>query len=101
VTRLRIPIASEPDDELSHPTHLAPLVQELLARGNALVTAAKPYDGFEPARDGWKARLMNPITKEDWAALNEKFDIPPTIHHFGHMIRDDATWSDIIGGEVA
>ncbi len=41
---------------------------------------------------------MQPITPEDWAALNEKFEIPPTIGYVIGMIRDDATWSDIIGG---
>ena len=94
----RIPIAPKPEHKGAHPRHLVPLVQELLARGNELVTAPKPYDGFEPTKDGWQCWLLSPVTKEDWAALNEKFDIPPTIYHFGHMIRDDATWSDIIGG---
>ena len=94
----RIPIAARPDRKLSHPTHLVPLVQELLARGNELMTAAKPYDGFEPSKDGWICQLAYPVTKEDWAALNEKFDIPPTIVHFAGGIRDEGTWSDIVGG---
>ena len=98
MTGQRIPIASAPDDELSHPTHLVPLVQELLARGNELFTPPKPDDGFVPFKDGWVCQLVHPITKDDWAALNETFDIPPTIYHFAHMIRDSANWVDIIGG---
>jgi hypothetical protein len=98
MTGQHIPIASAPDDELSHPTHLVPLVQELLARGNELATPTKPHDGFIPTPDGWLCQLVDPVTKEEWAALNEKFDIPPTIHHFGGGIRDDANWVDIIGG---
>ncbi len=94
----RIPIAPRADHELAHPRHLVPLVQELLARGNELVTAPKPHDGFEPSKDGWICILVHPITKEDWAALNEKFDIPPTILHFGHSIVDDLNWAEIVGG---
>ncbi len=101
MTDKRIPIAPKPDHELAHPRHLVPLVQELLARGNELITAPKPHDGFEPTRDGWKCWLAYPITNDDWAALNEKFLIPPTIYHFAGAIRDSATWSDIIGGEVS
>ncbi len=98
VTASRVPIASGPEHELDHPVHLVPLVQELLARGHRLVTAAKPYDGFEPTRDKWVCVLERPITWEDWVALNEKFDIPPTIHRFGQAIRDDLNWCDIVGG---
>ncbi len=90
MTHERIPIAARPDHELSHPTHLVPLVQELLALGNELATPPRPDDGFIPTKDGWLCQLVNPIRPEDWAALNEKFEIPPTIHHFGHAIRDDA-----------
>ncbi len=98
MTDKRIPIAARPDHKLSHPTHLVPLVQELVARGNEIITARKPYDGFEPSKDGWTCWLRNPITPEDWAALNEKFEIPPTIHHFGPAIRDTANWAEIFGG---
>ena len=94
MTTKRIPLAAEPDHELAHPTHLVPLVQELVARGNRLATPPEPDDGFIPTRDGWVCQLVDPITDEDWAALSEKFDIPPTISHFGHAIVDDVTWAE-------
>ncbi len=91
-------IAAQPDDELGHPTHLVPLVEELVARGNALATPSRPYDGFIPSPSGWECQLVRPITPGDWAALNEKFEIPSNIVYMVGAIRDNRTWAQILGG---
>ncbi len=95
---VRATIAVQPDDELDHPVHLVPLVRELVARGNRLATPAKPYDGFIGSQSGWECQLVDPIRPEDWAALNETFEIPDTIIYLRGLIRDTVSWVDIRGG---
>ena len=94
----RTSIAPRPHDELDHPVHLVPLVEELVARGNRLATPAKPYDGFIGSQSGWECQLVDPIRPEDWTALNERFDIPDRIVYVRGLIRDTLNWADIRGG---
>ena len=83
MTDKRIPTDPEPDQDRS---------------GQPAASPPQPHDGSVLTRDGWECWFVQPITPEDWAALNEKSDIPPTIGYVIGMIRDDAAWSDIIGG---
>lgn len=59
--------------------------------------------GFIPQPDGWRCLVGGPITPEIWAALNQRFALPPTITYHreavggGGMIRDNANYVDILG----
>jgi hypothetical protein len=76
--------------------HIDALVDLLLERGHTLVFPQEPH-GLHPSPAGPVCDLYGRITPQDWAAINDEFELPPTlVYEFG-IIRDHANWLDIVG----
>jgi hypothetical protein len=75
---------------------LAPIVELLIERGHPPIAFPDKL-GFRPSPSGWVCSLEGAITPEDWAAVNEHFDLPETITYVTGAIRDTANWVDIEG----
>lgn len=81
--------------------HLFPIVRLLMERGHPPIRGDVEL-GFCPRPDGWECALLNPITAEDWAAVNDRFALPDSIvYHHPNLIRDNANWVDIIGARTS
>jgi hypothetical protein len=74
--------------------HLIPIVKFLIEeRGHLPVEHPGKY-GFYNG----DCQLTRSITAEDWAAINERFVVPPHIGFmFGYLIRDGLNHIDILG----
>ena len=75
---------------------LEPIVRFLIARGHPPLGFEEKL-GWRPTPSGMVCALQGPITPEDWAAINEHFELPPTIAYEVGCIRDHANWADIEG----
>lgn len=69
---MKLKIQSLPTKGEADYSHLIPIVQLLLSRGNKLSSKTMFYKD----KDGWRCDLVNPI---DFNALLEQFDIPESI----------------------
>ena len=78
---------------------LEPIVRLLIARGHEPV--GEPHKlGFRPTPGGYVCSLRGALTAADWAAVNEHFELPPTLVFEAGTIRDHANWIDIEGSAV-
>ncbi len=80
--------------------HLKPIVEFLLANGNAY---SPPIEGFEPNedgfyvdKDGWKCDLKDPINFSKWLA-NFEFPESVKIHEENQSIFCEKSWIGIKG----
>ena len=78
---------------------LEPIVRLLIERGHAPL--GPPEDlGWRPTPSGYVCSLRGALTREDWDAVNARFELPPTIVFQAGCIRDHANWVDIEGAVV-
>lgn len=75
---------------------LRPVVQLLVDRGHAPLGPPERL-GWRQTPSGDVCSLQGALTLEDWAAVNERFDLPPTLVFEAGCIRDHANWVDIEG----
>ena len=89
-------IEADPADEHEPYTHLVPLVEALVAHGNAL--ARPPSDGgvFSPSQGGWVAYLRDRI---DWDWVKANFELPDLLRYDpkDDEIFDHKNWISILG----
>ena len=75
---------------------LEPIVRLLIDRGHA--PFGPPQDlGWRPSPSGYICSLHGALTREDWDAVNARFELPLTIVFQAGCIRDHANWVDIQG----
>jgi hypothetical protein len=75
---------------------LEPIVRLLIERGHPPFNAPDKL-GFHPTPGGWVCSLEGALTAADWEAVQERFELPPTIVFQAGCIRDHANWIDIEG----
>jgi adenylate cyclase len=93
--RLRIEPARE--DQRVAFTHLVPLVQALLDRGNRITKPGIGGDLFAPNPGGFTAHLADPI---DWHWIEANVDLPESVVYdaAADEIVDRHAWVTIRGG---
>jgi len=80
--------------------HLLPIAKFLVeARGHMAIENPEEY-GFVQDHDGYNCHLTHRITDEDWAAINERFELPRTIRFFHGLIRDNDNNIDFLGHDT-
>jgi hypothetical protein len=77
-------------------TALRPIAAFLIERGHLPVTEPDLL-GFTTSPGGWYCALEGALTPDDWAAVQDAFELPPTIVYEAGCIRDHANWVDIQG----
>ena len=91
-------IEADPADPHRPYTHLVPLVEGLIDRGNEL--AHPPPDGgvFSPSQGGWVAYLSRRI---DWDWVQETFELPDLVRYDKNddEIFDNKNWISILGSQ--
>jgi len=81
-------------------THLLPIAKFLVEeRGHMPIEEPEEY-GFVEGFDGYNCHLTHRITDEDWAAINERFELPKTIGFFQGLLRDNVNGIDIMGHDT-
>jgi hypothetical protein len=94
--RLRIEVARE--DQGAPYTHLEPLVQALLDRGNRITLPGDRSPLFAPSQEGYVAYLAAPI---DWAWISANVDLPDTVVYDPETdeLFDRRSWVSILGSQ--
>jgi len=78
-------------------THLLPIAKFLVEeRGHIPLERPERY-GFRQTGGGLQCQLARRITDEDWAAINERFELPMNIQFFHGLIRDNDNRIDFMG----
>jgi hypothetical protein len=80
--------------------HLLPVARFLVEeRGHTPIEEPEEF-GWTQDIDGFKCHLTHRITDEDWAAINERFELPNTIGYFHGLIRDNLNRVDMMGHDT-
>jgi hypothetical protein len=90
----KVTIAPEPPETLlRHYVHLLPIVEALIAEGNASA------DGFHGTKDGYLCLMQKPI---DFNFVRERFALPPSIELMNETneIFCTKTWCRIRGATL-
>lgn len=91
-------IDADPADTHLPYTHLLPLVQALVDRGNPIVHPGPKGELFAPGQGGYVAYLADRL---DWAWLQEHFELPELLRYEpdDDEIFDHKNWVSILGSQ--